>query len=80
MTETDTRKVGERGQVTLPKRIRERENIAGGDLVEVKIEDGKIVIQKPADRDKLKEGYEEMAERDREISEEMLEASETALE
>lgn len=38
--------VGERGQITIPKLIREVEGIKEKDRVLVKVEDGKIVIEK----------------------------------
>lgn len=39
-------KVGERGQVVIPKPIRENYNIKPGQKVSFKIEDNKIIIQK----------------------------------
>ena len=41
MARSEQRKVGERGQVTLPKELREKLNIQGGDEVLVHEEDGK---------------------------------------
>lgn len=40
MAESETRTVGERGQVTLPKGMRDRRDIRGGDEVVVHEEDG----------------------------------------
>ena len=50
-----TRRVGERGQVTIPKWIREQEGITGGDEVVIDREDGKIVIRKAVTEDELAE-------------------------
>jgi AbrB family looped-hinge helix DNA binding protein len=47
MTE-DTRTVGERGRVTIPKEFRERFGLRGGDEVVVR-EDGRIVIERTVD-------------------------------
>ena len=70
MTE-ETRTVGERGQVTLPKELRERYDIQGGDEVVVRETNDRIVIEKPVTRDDLAEGYRRRAERDERIAEEM---------
>jgi len=61
----DTRIVGERGQVTIPKELRERFGIRGGDEVVVRAEDDKIVIAQRTLDDRLEEGYRECSERDR---------------
>ncbi len=76
---TKIRKVGQRGQITIPKEIREKEDIQGGDEVKIIERDGELIIKKLDDREKLKEGYQRMAEQSREISEEMLNASKEAL-
>ena len=68
MGESEKRKVGERGQVTLPKELRERFDIHGGDEVVVHEEDRKIVIEKPTTCEDLAEGYRRRSERDREIA------------
>ena len=47
MSEAKKRRVGDRGQVTLPKNLREEFDIDGGDEVEIRKESGKIVIEKP---------------------------------
>jgi AbrB family looped-hinge helix DNA binding protein len=57
MGQREERKVGERGQVTLPKELREKLNIHGGDEVLVHEEEGKITIEKPTSREELAEGY-----------------------
>ncbi len=80
MSETEVRKVGKRGQITIPKEIREKENIDGGDKVEVVDREGEIVIKKVDRTEELKEAYQNMAEQSKEISEEMLTASKEALE
>lgn len=69
MSENKRRKVGERGQVTLPKKLREQFDIRGGDEVVVREEDGRIVIEKPVSRADLTEGYRRRADRDRELAE-----------
>lgn len=69
MSESERRKVGERGQVTLPKKLREQFGIRGGDEVVVRDEDDRIVIEKPVTRDELAEGYRRRADRDQQIAE-----------
>lgn len=66
-----TRKIGKRGQVTLPKELREQFNIHGGDEVIVHGEGDKIVIEKPVSREELAEGYRRRAEQARELAEEL---------
>lgn len=68
MSEDETRTVGERGQVTLPKALRERFDIQGGDEVIVREESDQIVIEKPVTRADFAEGYRRRAGRDREIA------------
>jgi len=67
--------IGERGQITIPKDIREKEGLKPKDKVIVKIEDNKIVVEKSLskqEKEKLMiEGYKKMAKRDKEIAEEM---------
>ncbi len=79
MAETDIRIVGERGQVTIPKKIRMREHIHSGDKVKIIDRDGDIVIKKVDLSEELKEGYVKMSEMSKKISEEMLTASKEAL-
>jgi AbrB family looped-hinge helix DNA binding protein len=74
----ETRTVGERGQVTLPKELRERFDIQGGDEVVVRETDDRIVIEKPVTRADLAEGYRRRAERDERIAEEMARVSREA--
>jgi len=75
MGETERRTVGERGQVTIPKELRDRFGIEGGDEVIVREADGKLVIERPVSREDLKHGYRERAERDARIAAEMGGAS-----
>ncbi|WP_248515623.1 AbrB/MazE/SpoVT family DNA-binding domain-containing protein [Salinarchaeum laminariae] len=64
----DTRIVGERGQITIPKELRERFGIRGGDEVVVRSEDDKIVIAQRTVDDRLEEGYREWNDRDRTVA------------
>ncbi|GAB3681940.1 hypothetical protein GCM10028857_06960 [Salinarchaeum chitinilyticum] len=64
----DTRIVGERGQITIPKDLRERFGIRGGDEVVVRSEDEKIVIAQRTVDDRLEEGYREWNDRDRAVA------------
>jgi len=68
---TETRTVGERGQVTIPKELRERLGITGGDEVVVREEDGRVIIERQTVRERLAAGYRERAERDRKLDREM---------
>lgn len=73
--QTHKRKVGERGQVTIPKELRDRRGIEGGDeIVFVESED-RIIIRPPADEQRLAEGYRKRAERARQLADEMTDAS-----
>lgn len=65
------RRVGDRGQVTLPKELREEFDIGGGDEVEIRKESGKIVIEKPVTREDLAAGYRARADHLRELHDEM---------
>lgn len=72
------RKVGDRGQVTIPKELRDRRGIEGGDEIEFVEADNEIVIKPPTDKERLAEGYRERAERSRQLAEEMHAASSEA--
>lgn len=74
----ETRTVGERGQVTLPKELRERFDIKGGDSVLVRETDGHIVIEKPVTREDLAEGYRRRAARAERIADDFADASSEA--
>lgn len=77
MTE-DTRTVGERGQVTIPKHLRERFGIEGGDEVVVRERDGRIVIETAVTAADLAEGYRRRAEAAAALEEEMAGVSREA--
>ncbi|WP_353633787.1 AbrB/MazE/SpoVT family DNA-binding domain-containing protein [Halobacterium sp. NMX12-1] len=70
MSEGETRKVGERGQITLPKEFRDAFDIHGGDEVVVRESDGQLVIEKPITRDDLAEGYRRRADQMAALAEE----------
>ena len=72
------RKVGDRGQVTIPKEIRGRRGIEGGDEIEFVEANDEIIIKPPTDEERLAEGYRERAERSRQLAEEMAPASSEA--
>lgn len=78
MGQSEERKVGERGQVTLPKELREKFDIHGGDEVIIHEEDGKIIIEKPVNRAELAEGYRQYAEASEALAEEMAGVSREA--
>lgn len=75
MVGSETRKVGDRGQVTIPKELREDLDIHGGDEVVVHEEDGRIVIESPVTRSDLAEGYRRRSDELRRLAEEMDAAS-----
>lgn len=74
--------VGERGQITIPKIIREKEKIKEKDRVRIKEEGGKITIEKIEKKKHLKEllieGYKKTAKLNEEIEEEWKYASSEA--
>lgn len=78
MSRSKERKIGERGQVTIPKDLREKLDIHGGDEVIIHEEDGKITIEKPVSRDELAEGYRQYAEASEALAEEMAGVSREA--
>ena len=57
--------------MTIPKELRERLGIRGGDDVVGREEDGKVVVEKPVTRADLAEGYRARAERGARLDEEM---------
>jgi len=80
MSRREERKVGERGQVTLPKELREKLGIHGGDEVLVREEDGKITIEKPVTREELAEGYRRRAAESKALTAELEGVSREATE
>lgn len=64
------RTIGDRGQVTIPKDLREKFGISGGDTVIVEEAGDEIVIRRDTREADLAEGYRAMAERDREVERE----------
>ena len=71
MSKGERRKVGKRGQVTIPKELRERFGIKGGDDVVIREEAGKLVIERSVTREELAEGYRQRAQRTRELESEL---------
>ena len=71
MSQSEKRTVGERGQVTLPKDLREKLGIHGGDEVLVHEEGGRITIEKPFSREELAEGYRRRAAESKALAAEM---------
>lgn len=69
------RKVGDRGQVTIPKELRERRGIEGGDEVEFVEVNDDILIKPPTDTERLAEGYRKRSERSQQLTEELRETS-----
>ena len=72
------RKVGDRGQVTIPKELRDRRGIEAGDEIEFVEVNDEIVIKLPTDNERLAEGYRQRAERSRQLAEGMDPASSEA--
>jgi len=66
-----TRKVGDRGQVTIPKELRDRRGIEGGDEIRFIESNNEIIIKPPTDEERLAEGYKKRADRSRQLVEEM---------
>jgi AbrB family looped-hinge helix DNA binding protein len=71
MSKGERRKIGERGQVTIPKELRERFGMKGGDDVVIYEEGGKLVIERSVTREELAEGYRQRAHRTRELADEL---------
>ena len=71
--------VGERGQITIPKAIREKEKLRKKDRVVVSIEGGRIVVEKALGKKEkerlMAEGYKQLAKHSLEIEEEMKNVS-----
>ncbi|WP_247730760.1 AbrB/MazE/SpoVT family DNA-binding domain-containing protein [Halovivax limisalsi] len=71
MADIEKRTVGSRGQVTIPKELRDEFGIRGGDDVTVRRDENKIVIEPTPSREKLAEGYQRRAAQHRELAEEL---------
>ncbi|ELZ31356.1 AbrB family transcriptional regulator [Halogeometricum pallidum JCM 14848] len=71
MSKGERRKIGKRGQVTIPKELRERFGLKGGDDVVIHEEGGKLVIERSVTREELAEGYRQRAQRTRELTDEL---------
>jgi AbrB family looped-hinge helix DNA binding protein len=71
MTESERRTVGQRGQVTIPKSLREQFGIEGGDDVVIREEAGRLVIERPMNREEVAEGYRQRGEQTRELASEL---------
>lgn len=78
MGEVEKRTVGSRGQITIPKELRDAFGIQGGDDVTVREADGKIIIEPAPSRDELAEGYRRRADRHRELADELAGVSREA--
>jgi len=78
MPGTEKRTVGKRGQVTLPKELREKFDIRGGDEVSISEQDGKIIIEKPVSREKMAAGYRRRAEQSEDLAAELSGTSQEA--
>ena len=78
MSNGERRKIGERGQVTIPKELRERFGIEGGDEVVIREEAGKIVIGRAVTREEVAEGYRRRAGRDGDLADELAGVSSEA--
>ena len=74
----EKRRVGDRGQVTLLKMLREKFDISGGDEVAIHEVSVKIVIEKPITREDLAAGYRARGDRLRGHNEEMAEMPQEA--
>ena len=61
--------------MTIPKELRDRRGIEGGDEVTFVEVNDEIVLKPPTDEERLAEGYRKRAERSRELAEEMEAAS-----
>ena len=74
------RKIGERGQITIPKELRKRHGLKRGEEITIRETDDEIVLKPPTDEERLAEGYRKHADRSRTLAEEMESASTEATE
>jgi len=74
--------VGERGQITIPKEIRKKESLMPKDKVIVKIENGKIIVEKTMSKKEkeelMKEYYIKHAKEDEKLADEWKHVSKEA--
>lgn len=75
MPHREHRRVGARGQVTIPQALRDEFGIRGGDEVVIREEDGKLVIERSVSREDMIEGYRKRAGRSRKLVDEMEKVS-----
>jgi len=78
MSESERRKVGERGQVTIPKELRDRFDITGGDEVVIYEDGGKLVIERPVSEEELAKGYRKRAQQSHDLATELRGVSKEA--
>ena len=65
------RKIGERGQITIPKELRERHGLQSGEEIAFIETNDEIVLKPPTDEERLAEGYRKYTDRSRVLAEEM---------
>lgn len=80
MSRDRRRIVDEGGRVTIPKWLRDQFDIRAGDRVSFHEESGKLVIEPIVMKEDLAEGYRRLAERDRELADELAGVSSEATE
>lgn len=76
----EKRRVTERGQVTIPKQLRDKVGIREGDELVFDERKNEIVIHLPMDEERMAEGYRKRADQARDLAEEMEPASAEATE
>ncbi|MFD1514422.1 AbrB/MazE/SpoVT family DNA-binding domain-containing protein [Halomarina rubra] len=74
-TDSETRKVGDRGQVVIPKRLRRERNIKGGDEIEFVTRGDDIVLRVRPSEDDLAAAYQRTAARDEEVADAFADTS-----
>jgi AbrB family looped-hinge helix DNA binding protein len=62
---SDSRKIGSRGQVTIPKHLRSEHDIRPGDTVTFSAEEDRLVLEKEIDEATLRDAYQDLADRTR---------------